>query len=315
MFTQRESLDSFKNRFYSKYPYSEYKILKQYKCAKGFKKSSVYVLYNKTVFLMEQYVLLRGIKPNYSSAVNKVQYLTNQVKLRFPENLKHYNIKTIISATNVIIETKFGLCKTTSSNILKGQLFRIPTALDKTTFFKKQYLDKHPNTEYNIDNIIYKGYDTKIEVICKTHGVFKIKPDHFLLGIGCNSCNIENPLGWNTSAWFKKASISKKYKAFTVYIIECYNKNEKFYKIGRTFIDVMGRFPCQKSLPYEYKIIETFEFKDLIIESAEKAFDLEKSLKNLNKIHLYKPLIYFKGHTECFKQIIKNENKINNKLD
>ena len=46
--------------------------------------------------------------------------------------------------------------------------------------------------KYDYSKISYVNYNTKITIICKKHGEFKIRPDHFFEGCGCQKCSIEN---------------------------------------------------------------------------------------------------------------------------
>lgn len=55
------------------------------------------------------------------------------------------------------------------------------------------YLDKfnsiHKN-KFDYSQADYKGYDTKLEVICPTHGSFWISPNAHCQGIGCSNCTV-----------------------------------------------------------------------------------------------------------------------------
>jgi len=57
------------------------------------------------------------------------------------------------------------------------------------TFVKKAII-KH-NNKYDYSNVVYVNSKTKITVICKKHGEFKITPSNHLFGTGCKQCNIE----------------------------------------------------------------------------------------------------------------------------
>lgn len=103
--------------------------------------------------------------------------------------------------------------------------------------------------------------------------------------------------------WKKAALKSKNFDSFKVYIIKCYNENEKFYKIGRTFCTIKKRFQGKICMPYNYEIIKVFE------NNAEEMYKLENKLKKSNKKNKYVPKIIFKGMQECFEQL---KNNINN---
>ena len=81
-----------------------------------------------------------------------------------------------------------------------------------------------------------------------------------------------------------------------LYVIHCFNDTESFYKVGRTSLSVAIRFRNKSKLPYDYKVIYT------IIDEPNTIYDLENKLLSLRK-YKYKPLISFKGETECFSDI------------
>lgn len=150
---------------------------------------------------------------------------------------------------------------------------------------------------YDYSLVEYKNSNTKVNIICKEHGVFEQTPTAHKNGQGCPKCSLnykrENPIGWNISSWEKAALKSKNFDSFKVYIIKCWNDNEVFYKIGRTFKSVVKRF--KNKIPYNYKVVKQFVF-----ETAEEAFEKERQLKINNKRYNYTPLINFGGITECF---------------
>lgn len=150
---------------------------------------------------------------------------------------------------------------------------------------------------YDYSLVDYKNSNTKVNIICEKHGVFSQTPTAHKNGQGCPKCSLnykrDNPIGWNVSSWEEAALKSKNFDSFKVYIIECYNDEERFYKIGRTFKSVVKRF--ENKIPYNYKIIKQFVF-----ETAEEAFEKERQLKINNKCYSYTPLIKFGGITECF---------------
>lgn len=84
--------------------------------------------------------------------------------------------------------------------------------------------------------------------------------------------------------------------------LECWDENENFFKIGRTFNTVKQRF-FNSEMPYNYKVLQLFEFKKLTQENANKSFDLEAELKRLNKQNKYVPKQSFKGMEECYSSL------------
>lgn len=169
----------------------------------------------------------------------------------------------------------------------------------------KQFIEKaklvHVN-RYNYSLVDYKTSHVKVTIICKQHGTFKQSPASHLQNHGCPKCDLNNkkvnPKGWSISDWGKASLKSKNFDSFKVYVIKCYNDNEIFYKIGRTFTTVKRRFHGKTGMPYKYNIINEF-----IFNTAEQAFDMETKLKHINKDNFYTPLIEFNGKYECFSKV------------
>lgn len=88
-----------------------------------------------------------------------------------------------------------------------------------------------------------------------------------------------------------------------VYIIACFDNNEFFIKIGRTYNSISQRFSGKK-MPYNYVILKSYSFTSLISCS-----NFEKQLHKKYKKYSYKPLINFKGYTECFDKNLLNKIK------
>lgn len=133
-------------------------------------------------------------------------------------------------------------------------------------------------------------------------------------GNGCPSCGVEsisrkngaNPSGWTITNWFNKAKDSNSFDSFKIYIIRCWNNQEDFYKIGRTYQSTKRRFHSKKTMPYSYEIIKEFIFDKHteIIYNARDCFNKETELKRLHREYKYFPKLNFGGRQECFSQII-----------
>ena len=80
---------------------------------------------------------------------------------------------------------------------------------------------------------------------------------------------------------------------YLVYIIYCFNENEKFIKIGKTSKTVSSRFSGK--LPYNHFVIDFYSFY-----SPLDCSKFEKKLHNKYKKFKYNPINKFKGYTECF---------------
>lgn len=161
--------------------------------------------------------------------------------------------------------------------------------------------------KYNYSHTNYKNCKTKISIICKDHGKFEQTPLNHLSGQNCPVCadikrleyKKENFIGWSYSNWEKAGLKSKYFDSFKVYILRCWNDDEEFYKIGKTFRMVSARYHNKKELSYKYEMLKEF------IGEAKEISELEQKLKNQNKEYLYLPKIHFEGKSECFYNLEK----------
>lgn len=103
------------------------------------------------------------------------------------------------------------------------------------------------------------------------------------------------------SGWIKNAKESNNFDSFKLYIIKCWNDEEEFYKIGRTFLKLEDRFSnnYNNDFPYSYKVI------DIVESNPFHIFKLEKKLHRQLKENKYIPIQEFVGNTECFHNIEK----------
>lgn len=110
--------------------------------------------------------------------------------------------------------------------------------------------------------------------------------------------------GWTMNDWIEAAKSSRYFESYKVYVIECFDEQEQFIKIGRTFCPVHVRYFDNKSLPYKYEIL--YEIED---ENPYHIYRLEGKLKREYKPMKYKPSKSFKGSGECFSVQIKESLK------
>lgn len=141
-----------------------------------------------------------------------------------------------------------------------------------------------------------KRIDDYFNVFCKVsnHGIFKTTPHNLKSGYGCPKCG-KLTTGWTSTKWEERAKASKYFDSYKVYIIKCFNDNEEFIKIGRTFTTVDIRFKSKRLLPYSYQILNTF-----IFNSSKECQDYEIKLHKLFTNYKYLPMLSFKGQTECY---------------
>lgn len=162
--------------------------------------------------------------------------------------------------------------------------------------------------KYSYDLVNYLSSKEKVIITCKKHGDFYQVPDKHLIGNGCRKCGfdsisrrkMENPTGWTYYNWIESSKTSKNFDSFKVYVIKCWNDEEIFYKVGRTFQKIKVRFKGRREMPYNYEVLNQYTGE------AREMCELETKLKNENAKHSYTPKLKFHGKSECFASIIKN---------
>lgn len=184
------------------------------------------------------------------------------------------------------------------------------------TYTLDQFVEKanlKHNNKYDYSKSIYTHSKNNINIYCPIHKKEFIQNAHLhLTGSGCQLCANEsvsnklalNPPGWTLTNWINSSKKSLFFDSFKLYILRCWNDEEEFFKIGRTFTTVKKRF-LGKNLPYQYEIIKVIEN-----ENAKYIYNLENELKRKNKINKYLPKKHFNGKHECFNKIIMEEIKI-----
>lgn len=149
-------------------------------------------------------------------------------------------------------------------------------------------LNKIHNFKYDYSLIEYKNARSILKIICPIHGVFEQVYTKHQQGQGCSKCT--RVFGFKRSQFINACN-----QTGILYVLKCFNENEEFYKIGITSKTIDIRFPSYSYMPYKYEIIQ--EIKDL----PENIYNLEHILHRFYKPYKYKPLISFRGETECFK--------------
>lgn len=243
---------------------------------------------NKTNFLKNQFIKSHGYKYDYTKVI--------------------YNGGT--SKVKIICKKHGEFEQNTASHIFGRGCpkcgFEVSSTkrLSNTEIFIDRSKKIH-NNKYNYNKVNYVNNSTNVIITCNVHGDFKQLPNSHLLGRGCHKCgfdtirniHLDNPIGWTLHKWKETAKVSKHFDSFKTYIIECWNKKERFYKIGRTFTTIDNRFKSEHFMPYSFKIVKIYT------DTADVTYNLETKLKKMNKNNKYKPMIKFGGMTECFSKI------------
>lgn len=253
-----------------------------------FFKKKVLVVDNLGIQYLVQYSdLLKGIFPRIISAINKTEAFKIKLKCISP-NLQLIG-DYINNSTKVLVKDSLDIIYLNRpSDLLQGNTPTIQTAINKIDCFSKKANVVH-NYKYDYNNINYIDAFTKISIFCKEHErYFLQQPSAHLNGQGCPKCVL-------TTGYSKKQFLeycAKYNKLYSIlYIIECFNLEEGFIKIGITARDIIQRIT---QFPYSYVILK--EIKG----SPDFIYDKEKELHELCKKFTYSPLIEFGGHTECF---------------
>lgn len=282
------------------YPEREYEILEKCKTLK----SKILIKDKYGLYKIRAESLLQGNLPSMYSSINKTSNWINRAKEihgdKYDYSLVEYKNSKI--KVNIICK-EHGIFQQTPNKHLLGQgckkcgtLKAIKKDNLETVISKAESLHKN---EYKYINVDYVNSYTKLGIICKEHGLFYQSATNHLQGNGCPKCSVQRK-GWTDKEWNIRAKRSNNFDSFKVYIIRCWNDDERFYKIGKTFTTVEERFKGRNintSLPYKYKIVTVYTgtFKEMSI--------LERKLHKSNKDFIYLPKIKFNGHKECFKQI------------
>lgn len=245
----------------------------------------------------------------------------------------YVNINTKVK----IICPTHGVFEQTPKKHLKGQGCGKCKGFKKSTYdIVKEFTNIHGD-KYIYSKVYYKGAKSKVIVICKEHGEFKITPNDHLNGIGCKKCgikirNIKNTL--TTQDFIEKANKIHKNK-YDYSLVEYKNTHVKV-KIICKIHGIFEQTPhshlrgngCQfcKESKSENIISDILKTKNINF-IRQKSFDDCKGLKNkllfdfylpdynicieYDGIHHFKPIEYFGGVTTYLKTVecdkIKNE--------
>lgn len=150
---------------------------------------------------------------------------------------------------------------------------------------RKVHLDK-----YDYSQTKYHGTYSKVIIVCREHGSFNQSPTTHLKGGGCPKCTLG--LSSYVKEHYLKLSKRNDSKA-TLYIIQCKNEEESFFKVGITF-RALGRRFSPSMMPYKYQLVKSHS------NDADFIWSLEKRLHVILKKYKYQPKIDFKGKTECY---------------
>jgi hypothetical protein len=293
------NLECFKEKYFNKYPDSKIELLEFLPDEK------IKIKYQDTIKIVNRYYLYKGRKYIKNSFYLKnTESILDKLNIHIKNNNLKIKVLEILEKGKFKYKDEFGECIFDLWKIYKNKKPRIHAAINKTDYFINQVKKIYGN-KYNYDEVVYIKSSVKIKVYCNKHKeYFYPIPSNHLKNKGCSKCGDESgglknaihSTGWTYTNWEKAGLKSKKFDGFKVYIIKCWNDNEEFYKIGKTFKTVKNRFHSTK-LPYNYKILK------IIKNEPKNICELENKLKNENKNFKYTPKNKFCGASECYSKI------------
>jgi hypothetical protein len=155
---------------------------------------------------------------------------------------------------------------------------------------------------YDYSKVDYTSARSKVEIICKEHGVFMQSPNTHLNKSGCPVCGNLGAHGFKRKGFIE----ASKNRPCMLYLLKCNYKGEEFFKVGITSVKLTSRYSHEISAKtLEYDILYTYE------DTAGNVWDAEKKLiKNYYKFK-YLADKSFNGYTECFNLSLPVEEIIN----
>ena len=219
---------------------------------------------------------LRGHScPSCRGLKDTPQFLEDAIKAR--GNTYGYSLVNYVNAKSKveIICKVHGSFWQTPDNHLNGD--NCPNCRAKTNLqFLEDAIKVHGNTyDYSLAN--YTHSQTKIEIICKSHGGFWQEPSNHLRGRGCPKCST---YGFNPT------------KPAILYYLSV--KQGEAYKIGITNRSVSERYTNEEL--QDINIIEEWEF-----ENGQEAYEKEQEILKRYRHLRYKGKDLLKsGNTELF---------------
>ena len=223
-------------------------------------------------------------------------------------NIVHNNYydysKTIFTTVNNKLEItcpKHGSFWQNAANHLNGNkckkcsMEQRSAARTKTTEEFIKAANKLHSNKYSYQKTIYTKSSNKVIITCPIHGDFVQIANLHSRGAGCPDCALLHPANsWSFTEWEKYGLKSKNFIGFSLYILECWNDEEHFIKVGKTFTAIEKRYDYAALMPYSYKIVYRIEGSANYISHLE--YDIHRLFKNDKQF----PQIPFKGGTECY---------------
>lgn len=177
-----------------------------------------------------------------------------------------------------------------------GSLKKAKSRKIKKEEILKAFKKAHSN-RYDYSQVVLTAVSDKVKIICREHGGFLQLPTSHRKGIGCPHCANDKKHGF-TLTKYKEISRNGYDGLSYLYLIQCTDSEESFYKVGISVRGVKNRYNNKKAMPYDYKIL----YNALL--PVEVTWNLEREICKLLKPYHYTPSVYFAGGLrECFSDI------------
>lgn len=239
--------------------------------------------------------LLQRSRPSVKTALDKTQYTINKFREVWGDRYDYSNFVYLGARNKSIIICKIHGEFIQDSNMhLSGRCGCLKCANQATSirirsntkeFIEKSFL-KYGEVKYSFNKTNYQTATGDVIITCKIHGDFNQTPNRFLNGQICPRCTYKE-----TNSNFY--TLKDRRKNSILYVIECYNEQERFIKIGVTSRSVKVRFRDAYDMPYNYKILREFRYAN--IDAPDK---METELLKFTKTATYCPKLKFSGQTE-----------------
>lgn len=144
---------------------------------------------------------------------------------------------------------------------------------------------------FDLSELVYTGIRDSHRIKCNRCGCYFNQTLDSLLNQradGCRNCS-PNAM-WTRTNWVEFCNKKDRLDPM-VYIVNFFDENESFVKIGITSRSIYERLV---EYPFEYKVIKT------IIGSPLFVYDEEVRLHRKFRNYKYTPIKQFAGSTECF---------------
>ena len=161
-----------------------------------------------------------------------------------------------------------------------------------TEIFSKKARQTHGDW-YDYSQVNYQGSKEEVEIICPVHGSFWQIPNNHLNGQKCPYCSIG--VGeYYAYKWLYECSEEYDIPCL-VYLIEMYDEQERFLKMGITLRSVNERYRSRTHT-------KGYNYTTIIEKLTTKKEGVLKELQAKNDLcgNRYHPMKSFDGWTECF---------------